>query len=98
MQHRTVCLSDKSSDVIAFSLFCEDSTNHSERARMKKILFRALSNELTPRQRDCITMYYFKQMKMYEIAYALDLSPSTVTRHIKAAKRRLSRVAECYIS
>ncbi|MBQ8057612.1 MAG: helix-turn-helix domain-containing protein [Ruminococcus sp.] len=61
---------------------------------MKHILYVALNSELTPRQRECLELYYYKKMKMCDIASFLSLSPSTVTRHIKAAERKLKSVAK----
>lgn len=63
---------------------------------MKLILSKAIVAELTLRQRDCITMYYYENMKMKDIAKALSLSKSTVSRHIKAAETKLKNVARYY--
>ena len=93
MRHERVFLDDTNSDLIAFSLYQQGSSNRMERERMKAILTRAIRRELTDRQRDCITMYYLEGMKMKDIADALHLSRSTVTRHIQSATRKLRRVA-----
>lgn len=63
---------------------------------MKQILFRAIKLELTERQRDCIIMYYVKRMNMNDIASALGLTKSTVSRHIKSGMSRLKKVASYY--
>ncbi|HBE15476.1 MAG TPA: hypothetical protein DCY72_04440 [Ruminococcaceae bacterium] len=96
MRHERVYLNDENSDIIAFSLYHHGSSNRMERERMKTILTRAIRRELTDRQRDCITMYYLEGMKMKDIADALHLSRSTVTRHIQSATRKLRRVASYY--
>ncbi|WP_405341962.1 RNA polymerase sigma factor [Ruminococcus sp.] len=96
MRHERVYLNDENSDIIAFSLYHQGSSNRMERERMKTILTRAIRRELTDRQRDCITMYYLEGMKMKDIADALHLSRSTVTRHIQSATRKLRRVASYY--
>ena len=49
----------------------------------------ALSAELTERQRQCLTAYYFGGEKMKEIAEDLGISTSAVSRHIKRALARL---------
>ena len=67
-----------------------------EREKMKKILKRAIQEELTDRQRACLTMFYLKRMKMKDIAEQLELSPSTVSRHISAAVRKLRKIASYY--
>ncbi len=96
MRRERMFLDDNNSDIIAFSLYQQGSSNRMERERMKAILTRAIRRELTDRQRDCITMYYLEGMKMKDIADALHLSRSTVTRHIQSATRKLRRVASYY--
>ncbi len=63
---------------------------------MKKILQNAIANELTDKQRYCICEYYLNGRNMKDIADDLCVNPSTVTRHIQGAKRRLKRVAKYY--
>ena len=91
---------EKNEEKILYIFFNNNrgATNRSDRERMKRILYRAINHELTPRQRDCLTMYYLEGMKMKDIADALHLSRSTVTRHIQAATRKLRRVASYYSS
>lgn len=79
-----------------FSTYEDSDTNIRDIKKMKQILCKALKSELTERQRQCVTMYYYDDMKMKEIASTLSLSPSTVTRHIKAAQRKLKNVAKYY--
>ncbi len=97
MRHDRVRIKQSNEELIAYRLYHSGGTNKSEIARMKKILQRAIRHELTGRQRDCLTMYYFGGMTMREIAHRLGLSPSTVTRHIKAAQARLRKVASYYL-
>ena len=96
MRHSTVLFDDSNTDLIAYSLYQGGSTNRAQRERMKKILSRAIREELTGRQRDCLTLYYLHQKNMREIARILSLSPCTVSRHIKSAKEKLKRIASYY--
>lgn len=96
MRHKTILFEQEALDFFAYSLYRGGATNRAQIERMKKILIRAISSELTARQRDCLMLYYIKNMKMREIARTLSLSPSTVTRHIKAAKEKLRRIAQYY--
>ena len=96
MRRERMFLDEENSDLIAFSLYQQGSSNRPERERMKKILTRAIRHELTDRQRDCVMMYYLEGMKMKDIAQALNLSRSTVTRHIQSATRKLRKVASYY--
>ena len=95
-RHERVYMSDISENVVSFSLYLQKGTNNKDRQRMMKILYRAMQLELTDRQRDCITMYFLKGMKMKDIATDLCLSKSTVSRHIKVATRKLRRIASYY--
>lgn len=96
MRHSTVLLDDSNADLIAFSMYQGGATNRPQRERMKKIISRAVNRELTERQRMCLILYYLKGMKMKEIAKALTLSSSTVSRHIKTAEKKLRRIAAYY--
>ena len=96
MRRERMFLDDENSDLIAYSLYLHGSDNRPERERMKRILSRAIKHELTDRQRDCVTMYYLEGMKMKDIAQAMHLSRSTVTRHIQSATRKLRKVASYY--
>ena len=51
----------------------------------------AIREELTPRQRQIVEMYYIKQMPMHYIARELGVVPSTVSRTLARAKIRLER-------
>lgn len=44
---------------------------------------------LTQRQLDCFTMYYKGDMTETEISQELGISISTVSRHLKAARKKL---------
>lgn len=63
---------------------------------MKKILHKAIQNELTERQRTCIMKYYYQEMKIKDIAAELGLNNSTISRHISSATRKLRKIAQYY--
>ena len=96
MRHERVYLDDRNELLISYHLYNKGSDNRPERARMKRVLSRAIKYELTERQRSCITMHYLEGMKMTEIARSLNLSKSTVSRHIKAATHKLRKIAAYY--
>ena len=89
-------LNRNNTDIISYYLWQNGSDNSAERERMKQILHRAIKLELTERQRDCIIMYYIKRMNMNDIATALGLTKSTVSRHIKSGISKLKKVAFYY--
>ena len=51
----------------------------------------ALEEELTPRQRQMIHLYYVEQMLMRDIARYLNVNVSTVSHTIARGRRRLQR-------
>lgn len=63
-----------------------------EYQEMLEVLTYAMENELTQRQIECVKMYYFEKMEMKEIARQLDIDISSVSRHLKRARKRLGVV------
>lgn len=96
MRRERIFMDDKNEALFSYYLYNQGADNRPERERMKRILKRAIKHELTDRQRDCLVKFYLEGMKMKEIAHALDLSNSTVSRHIKAATHKLRRIASYY--
>ena len=70
------------------SLGEDNSDTHST---LVKNLRSALFEDITDRQRQMIQMYYVDKMKMYEIAHALGVNPSTVSRTISRGEARLQK-------
>ena len=96
MQHNFLSINDKNKDFIVYSRYLSYGANEKERNKMKSIMLKAVENDLTHRQRECITMYYFNNMKMREIAAVLSLTTPTVSRHIHAGVKKLQNVARYY--
>lgn len=49
----------------------------------------SIEEDLTPRQRQLVTMYYLEQMRMQDIANELNLHISTVSRTLKRARENM---------
>lgn len=96
MPRKVISLSEKCQLKLPYYDFDYRETNESEIKKMKKVLNNAIINNLTERQRYCICNYYLDGKKMKTIAEELNVSPSTVTRHIQSAVKNLKRIAECY--
>ena len=77
------------------------ATNSGEHSRLKRNLLKAIREELTPRQREVLTLYYAGGKSVHEIAALLEVCPSTVFRTLKRAEKRLFRClrfgAESYL-
>ena len=68
-----------------------------EHKKMLRTLALAAKGELTSRQAECVRLRYGEGKGVSEIAAELGLSPSTVSRHLKKARGRLSKVLRyCY--
>lgn len=75
--------------------------NSKEISRLKRNLIRALQEDITPRQRQTLLLYYSDGLNMREIGERLGVDKSTVSRTIKRGERRLRRClrygAEAYL-
>lgn len=54
-------------------------------------LRRAIAGELTCCQRECLTAYCVERKKLEQIARERGVYPSTVWRHVQAAKKKIQR-------
>ena len=95
----TIHITDKNADMISYNFFHRSlgGDNSHSINKMKRILGQAIQNELTDKQKKCLTLYYYNQMKMKDIAKELGLNISTVSRHISTATKKLKRIAQYYI-
>ena len=57
--------------------------NSQEISRLKRNLIRCLREDVTPRQRQALLMYYAQGLNMREIGERLGVDKSTVSRTIK---------------
>jgi RNA polymerase sigma factor (sigma-70 family) len=65
--------------------------NSAQINRLKQNLSRAMRQDITPRQRQYMTMYYGQNMSMEAIARQLGVNKSTVSRTLKRGRQRLYR-------
>ena len=65
--------------------------NREQLDRLRRNLRRAREQELTPRQKQVLELYYDQGHAIPQIAEALDLNRSTVSRTLRRAKDRLYR-------
>ncbi len=80
------------SQQMVYSEFCmKNSTNNTHIEKMKKHIFKAVKNELTEKQRYCITEYYINSRKMVDIAKELGITPCVVSRHISRGVAKLKK-------
>ena len=65
--------------------------NRAQLGRLKRNLTHALRQDITPRQREYMILYYGKNMSMEAIARQLGVNKSTVSRTLKRGRQRLYR-------
>ena len=65
--------------------------NSQEVSYLKKNLIRAIQQDVTPRQRQLLLLYYGQGMNTREIGELLGLHPSSVSRTIQRGEQRLQR-------
>ena len=66
-------------------------------SRLRSILLKIINNELTPRQKEIIMLYYFKDKDTTEIAVQLGVSPQAVSAARARARLRLFKVLRYYM-
>lgn len=64
--------------------------------QMLRVLKRAVRGELTPRQMQCVALYYVDEKSEKAIAAQLGITPPTVSKHLKKARIHLRRVMKYY--
>ena len=66
-------------------------SNSEQMGRLRRNVMRALQEDVTPRQRECMLLYYEKGLNMRQIAELTGVDKSTVSRNIKRGESRLRR-------
>ena len=65
--------------------------NKEQMNRLKRNLTHALRQDITPRQREYMILYYGRNMSMEAIARQFGVNKSTVSRTLKRGRQRLYR-------
>ena len=63
--------------------------NSRRRERLQKNLVYMLENEMTPRQKQMLEMFFFQQMRVTDIAAKTGLSKSSVSRTLKRSLHKI---------
>ncbi|MBR1822853.1 MAG: sigma-70 family RNA polymerase sigma factor [Ruminococcus sp.] len=66
--------------------------------KLRKILLNVINNELTPRQKEIIMLYYFKRTDIVTIGKQLGISPQAVSAAMKRARLKMYRILRYYIT
>ncbi len=71
----------------------QSETDH---RKLKRILMNVIKGELTENQQKMVIMYYFKNMKLQEIADETGITFQAVSATLARARNRLYRVLKYY--
>ena len=75
----------------------EDPSGSGDRLRLKKMLLKVINNELTPRQKQIIMLYYFHRTDTVTIARELGVTPQAVSAVMSRARLRMFRILQYYL-
>lgn len=97
MRTKLIHFNGNNTNKILYNRFLDNgSSNNENREKMKKIISKAIFDELTEKQRYCLVSHYFEGKKGIQIAEELCVNPSTVSRHLKEATKKLKHIASYY--
>lgn len=97
MGNKHLSLNNFTESLIGISNYQKDMfSKNSEYKKMLEVLVKAIDGELTKKQKECVLLYYGRQLKLKEISSKLGISESTVSRHLKKSRARLARVLKYY--
>lgn len=80
-----------SSDELALYVRSMSGDNHAQHQELRRHLLRALEEDVTPRQREMLTLYYVAGLNIPAISRRLGVNKSTVSRTLHRGKARLHR-------
>ena len=99
MPRQKLTLSPFTESLAGFLKYSEklQNTNEIEHKKLLKIVTKIVTGELTKRQKECITMHYYNNLNITQIATELNIDKSTASRHVTRAKNKLKKLLEYYI-
>ena len=66
-------------------------------SRLRSIMLKIINNELTPRQKEIIMLYYFKGTDIASISERLDVSQQAVYAAMARARNKIYSILKYYI-
>ena len=74
----------------------DHSDNNQHLAEIKQTLLPVIDEQLTERQRQVLTLYFYDRKNIYEIADLLKVNKSTVSRTLARAKGKIKNCLKYY--
>lgn len=84
-------LDDRWQKEAAYCDFFSEETNSAKIRSAVSLLSTVIACELTQRQKECVSLYYYSGLTMAEIASRLGINKSSVSRAISRARARIER-------
>ena len=91
MKHKLLSIDEIRQDRLAYNPFIEIKHQGSNKST---ILKQVIDDELTDRQRQCISMYFGMGLKIDSIAEEIGVTKGTVSKHIAKGKIRIQKCLE----
>ena len=92
MRHKFLSLDSKLNLIGSPGIGVCSEDNRKDMKKMKALMQKAMSFYLTPRQQECMMMYYFEQKTVMQIGEEIGVDKSTVSRHLQAAMKKLKKL------
>lgn len=96
MKHSLWALDAVAENKAGMARWLETDVPDTRHQQLLALIKQALPRELTPRQMQCVRLYYYDGKNIYQIAELLHIYPSTVCRHLKKARARLFAILQYY--
>ena len=77
-------------------LMGQSYTNRKQLKLCAHALTEVIQNDLTPRQKEMILLYYYQNLNNKQIADRLHVNPSTVCRTLSRARKRIYQLVHVY--
>lgn len=74
-----------------------DSSDEDGAKKLRRVLLNVINNELTPRQKEIIMLYYYKEMDIVTISKQLGITPQAVSAVMSRARLRMFRILRYYV-
>lgn len=98
MKNKNLRLTAKIDELAALENYFAGGSNISNLHEYKNMVCRIINNELTKRQRDCITLRFYKNLSAEEISNTLGIDKATVYKHIRTGIKNIKKYMEIYLN
>lgn len=75
----------------------ESDSEEESVCRLRRLLLNVINNELTPRQKQIIMLYYFRRVDIVRIGEQLGITPQAVSAAMSRARLRMYRILQYYL-